>query len=197
MKILASSNKHYYAYPIDNLRDLVEEYIDNDQDEDAIPWSWVFYVEEPIYYAYIAHSDMTEIDVAFVSSSETKVDNLDMNSHIVQLFLGGDDYRTEYGFSSLDYDEGYDKILDYLKTKGIDILDSESETLDYVGKAVLLSDNICKYIDEIIEIYDTTDSDEVYRHLIHDYCDRIIDDLYTNSETNIMIVPVKKQHWGF
>lgn len=197
MKILASSNKHYYAYPIDNLRDLVEEYIDNGQDEDAIPWSWVFYVEEPIYYAYIAHSDMTAIDVAFVSSSEAKVADLNMDNHLVQLVLGGDEYREEHGYAPLEYGAEFSEIIRYLTTQGIDVLDDESGTLDHIGEAVLLNDNISRYIDEVIEVYGSDDARVVYDHLVDDYCDRIIDDLYTNPETNIMIVPVKKQHWRF
>ena len=196
MKILASSNspKGYYAYSLDRLFRMVRDYLEYDRDEDVLDYYWV---EEPIYYAYIANSDMTDIDVAFVSSSEAKVADLNMDNHLVQLVLGGEEYREEHGYAPLEHGAEFSEILRYLTTQGIDVLDDESGTLDHIGEAVLLNDNISRYIDEIIEVYGSDDARVVYDHLVYDYCDKIIDDLYTNSETNIMIVPVKKQHWRF
>lgn len=172
----------YYAYPIKDIRRLIKDYLywEDDLGEDTI-------VTEPVFYAYIANSDMTDIDVAFVSKDESAVAGLSQNSGDVRLLLD----------TTTDEDRDFDAIMDQFAAKGITVLDDESGSLDHLGDSVLFSNKIEALIKDIVSMYDTEDSGEIYDYLIRNYGDKTIDDLYVSEQFSNIIVPVKKEHWRF
>ena len=182
-RYIKSSNdagNKYYAYPIKDIRRLIKDYLywEDDLGEDTI-------VTEPVFYAYIANSDMTDIDVAFVSKDESAVAGLSQNSDDVRLLLDTDE------------DRDFDALMDQFAAKGLIILDDESGSLDRLGDSVLFSNKIETLIKDIISMYDTEDSGEIYDYLVRDYGDKTIDDLYVSEQFSNMIIPVKKEHWRF
>ena len=180
--------REYYAYPIKNIKRLIQDYLywEYDLGEDVV-------VTEPAFYAFIANSDMTDIDVAFVSKDENKVSGLSQDSEDVRLLLDGE-YREEtYGEDDVDFNEIDDRFSD----KGITVLDDESGSLDHLGASVLFNDKIEILIDEIIQTTETKDASVIYDNLMKLYGDRVIDDLYVSDEFQNMIIPVKKEHWRF
>ena len=140
---------------------------------------------EPVLYAYIANSDMTDIDVAFVSKDESAVAGLSQNSDDVELLLDTDKNRD------------FDALMDQFAAKGITVLDDESGSLYYLGDSVLFSNKIEALIKDIVSMYDTEDSGEIYDYLVRDYGDKTIDDLYVSDQFSNIIIPVKKEHWRF
>ena len=192
IKSSSEDNRTYYAYPIKDLQRIIKDYLyfQEDLGEGSI-------VTEPAFYAYIANSDMTDIDVAFVSKDKNKVASLSWNSPEVQQVLDHD-----YTAPERDFDE----IVSELSTKGIILLDDESGTLEHLEEAFLCDKKIEDLIEEIILVYQTDDPKEIYTHLEHDYIDKVIPDLYyadipSYSQDlipfNNMIIPVKKEHWRF
>lgn len=177
----AAGNK-YYAYPIKDIKRLIEDYLywHEDLGEDTI-------VTEPIFYAFIANSDMTDIDVAFVFKDESAVAGLSQNSDDVRLLLD----------TTTDEDRDFDSLMDQFAAKGITILDDESGDLTHLGDSVLFSNKIEGLIEDIISMYDTEDPGEIYDYLVRDYGDKTIDDLYVSDQFSNMIIPVKKEHWRF
>lgn len=177
-----AENKYYYAYPIKDIRRLIKDYLywEDDLGEDTI-------VTEPVFYAYIANSDMTDIDVAFVSKDESAVASLSQNSDDVRLLLD----------TTTDEDRDFDALMNQFAAKGITILDDESGSLYHLGDSVLFSNKIEALIKDIVSMYDTEDYGEIYDYLIRDYGDKTIDDLYVSEQFSNMIIPVKKEHWRF
>jgi hypothetical protein len=180
-----NTNREYYAFTVKGLKDNIETYLDLKDDSYLDSW----WVQEPVWYAYIANSGMTDIDVAFISKDRSKVENLNMNSPEVQSVLGGDEYRDEYGIT-------FDSAIEELYQKGIIVIDDESGKLDHIGDALLLGSPLGFLVDQVIEFEGTDDLDEIYDSIIHDYGDKVVDDLYTDTHYK-MIVPVKKEHWRF
>lgn len=177
--------REYYAYPIKNIKRLIQDYLywEDDLDEDVV-------VTEPVFYAFIANSDMTDIDVAFVSKDENKVSRLSQNSEDVRLLLDGEYREEEFGL-------GFDEVMSRVTAKGITVLDDESGSLDHLGDSLLFNDKIETLIDEIIQTTETKDAGVIYDNLIKLYGDRVINDLYISDEFQNMIIPVKKEHWRF
>lgn len=178
-------DNEYYAYALDSIMDNIDVYLEK-KDDSYLDFWWV---KEPIYYAYIANSGMTDITVAFISTDESKVKDLDMNSPEVQSILGGDEYRDEHNIE-------FDNALEDLYQKGIIVLDDEGGDLDYVGNALLLGTPLSLLIDQSIDYLGSDDIDEIYRDIIHDYGDKVVDNLYTDDK-NRMIIPVREQRWRF
>lgn len=186
-RYIKSSNdtgNKYYAYPIKDIKRLIEDYLywHKDLGEDTV-------VTEPVFYAFIANSGMTDIDAAFVSKDENIISKLSQNSEDVRLLLDGE-YREAIGVEYADIEER-------LAAKGITVLDDESGNLFYLGDSVLFSDKIEVLIKDIISMYDTDDSGEIYDYLVRDYGDKTIDDLYVSDQFSNMIIPIKKEHWRF
>ena len=191
IKSSSGDNRTYYAYPIKDLQRIIKDYLyfREDLGEGSV-------VTEPVFYAYIANSDMTDIDAAFVSENEAKVASLSMNSPDVALLLDGET-REESGLE-------FDEIVEELNNRGIYVLDDESGTLSHLGQTFLSYRKIEDLIEEIISVYRTEESKEIYKHLEHDYMDNVVPDLYTgdiptNTKNHFdnMIIPVKKEHWRF
>lgn len=130
---------------------------------------------------------MTDIDVAFVSKDESVVAGLSQNSDDVRLLLD----------TTTDEDRDFDAIIDQFAAKGITILDDESGDLTHLGDSVLFSDKIEVLIKDIVSMYDTEDSGEIYDYLVRDYGDKTIDDLYVSDQFSNIIIPIKKEHWRF
>ena len=192
IKSSSEDTRTYHAGSLLSLPTIISYYMDCREDitEDII-------VTEPAFYAYIANSDMTDIEVAFVSKDKNKVASLSWNSPEVQQVLDHD-----YTAPERDFDE----IVSELSAKGIILLDDESGTLEHLEEAFLCDKKIEDLIEEIILVYQTDDPKEIYKHLEHDYIDKVIPDLYYADiqsyspdliQFNNMIIPVKKEHWRF
>ena len=185
IKSNSESNRKYYAYPVKEINRLIEDYLywKDDLGEDVI-------VTEPVYYAYIANSGMTDIDVAFVSKDENVISGLSENSEDVRLLLDGEYRDEEVGLE-------FDEVINKLTAKGITVLDDESGTLEHLGDSILFETKIETLIDSIISNYGTEDKYEIYQHLIKEYGDRTIQDLYVSDKFSNMIIPVKRESWRF
>ncbi len=179
-----TDNKQYYAYPIKELNRIIRDYLEwqDDLGEDTI-------VTKPLYYAYIANSDMTDIAVAFVSKDENIVSKLSQNSEDVRLLLDGE-YREDQGVE-------FEDIESLLAAKGITVLDDESGSLSHMEDAVLFDTKIEYLIDQCINTYGKEYADEIYDCLMKNYGDKVIDDMYVSDKFSNMIIPVKEEHWRF
>ncbi len=187
-----NTGRQYYAYPMKEVNRIIKDYLywqykegkyfDYNLGVDTI-------VTEPTYYAFIANSDMTDIDVAFVSKDENIVSKLSWDSEDVRLLLD-DEYREETGIE-------FEDIEKQLAAKGIIVLDDESGSLFHMEDAVLFDAKIEDLIDQCINTYGKKYADDIYDCLMENYGDKVIDDLYVSDKFSNMIIPVEGEHWRF
>jgi hypothetical protein len=196
-----------YAYELKYLNDTIQDFLFGcNEDDCSIP-----YVEGQPYYAYIIHSSMTDINLAFISSDMAKVFELSEfgpESPEVAAFINWDEDMT---------DDERDAYADQLHQEGIDIICDEEGDLKEIGDALVLEKPLSEIVNNIDldrdlginpAFTDFSASEENYistrvlagaytNYILNQFSDSIYESLYINKADNRPIFVVKKTYWRF
>ena len=188
-----------YAYELKYLNDTIDFFlIGYTEDDLSIPS-----IAGKPYYAYMVTSDMTAIDVAFISSDMSCIfdlANYGYNTPAVMIITGAEEDISD------DEQEAY---VQQLHNQGIDIVCDEDGSLYEIGDALMLDEPLSKIVNSIDLVNDLgidpalidtdyiNESHIIKNYILETYKDSIYSDLYSNSADGRPIFILKHDHWRF
>ena len=188
-----------YVYDLKYLTDNIYDFLNGYNEDDCS----IDIVEGKPYYAYIVTSDMTDIDVAFISDDTSNLVELSeygYETQAVMVVTGAEDSS----------DEERDEYIQQLNANGIDIICDEDGDLYSVEDALVLNEPLSEIVNNINLMDDLEITPELAEdignwelagiikdYVLRIYKDSIYDDFYLNTANHRPIFVLKHEHWRF